>query len=152
MAVRQSKDSIQAVSKRKDIPTLLAMEGMVALIGGSIGSTVAAAMWTGMLPAKLAKYLPADAQKDLTSIYADIKVQSGYAVGSPTRTGINHAYGDAQRLMLIASPCLNVITLAMPMLCEVSMCEVSINRYLVLLDKRGPRRRERYVQRSLVIF
>ncbi|KAK4499148.1 hypothetical protein PRZ48_009660 [Zasmidium cellare] len=110
--------TVQAVSKRKDIPALLATEGMVALIGGSVGSTIAAAMWTGIFPAKLAKHLPADAQSALASIYADITVQSGYPVGSPTRTGINQAYGDTQKLMLIASSCLNVITLAMPMLWE----------------------------------
>lgn len=110
--------TVQAVAKRKDIPALLATEGMVALIGGAVGSTVAAAMWTGIFPSNLMKYLPADAQKDLAKIYADMTVQSSYAVGTPTRDGINHAYGDTQKLMLIASSCLNVITLLMPLFWE----------------------------------
>ncbi|KAK9416610.1 putative Siderophore iron transporter-like protein [Seiridium unicorne] len=104
--------TVMAVSKHKDIPAILAMEGMVAAMGQSIGSTIAAAMWTGIFPKKLAEYLPADALPDLTTIYGDITVQSSYAVGTPTRDGINQAYGATQRLMLITAVCMYSITWA----------------------------------------
>ncbi|KAL1850630.1 hypothetical protein Plec18167_007917 [Paecilomyces lecythidis] len=108
--------TVMAVSSHQHIPAVLAMESMVANIGSSIGSTIAAAMWTGIFPKKLAKYLPADAQSNLANIYGSLVVQSSYPVGSPTRDAINHAYGDTQRLMLIAATCLYSITLVSTML------------------------------------
>ncbi|PKS04877.1 hypothetical protein jhhlp_008241 [Lomentospora prolificans] len=104
--------TVMAVSKHQDIPAILAMEGMVASMGQSIGSTVAAAMWTGIFPKKLAKYLPAEAQGDAALIYSSIDVQTSYPVGSPTRDGINQAYGATQKLMLIAATSLYSITWA----------------------------------------
>lgn len=102
--------TVMAVSSHQHIPAVLAMEAMMANIGSSIGSTIAAAMWTGIFPKKLAKYLPADAQSNLVSIYGSLVVQSSYPVGSPTRDAINRSYGDTQRLLLIAATCLYSIT------------------------------------------
>lgn len=104
--------TVMAVTTQALIPAILSMEGMMTSIGNAIGSTIAGAIWTGVFPKKLAEYLPADAQKDLTSIYGSITVQSSYPVGSPARDGINHAYGDTQKLMLIAATCLYSVTLA----------------------------------------
>ncbi|CAI4215650.1 unnamed protein product [Parascedosporium putredinis] len=104
--------TVMAVSRHQDIPAILAMEGMVAAMGQSIGSTVASAMWTNIFPKKLALYLPAEAQGDLATIYGDIAVQTSYAIGTPTRDGINNAYGATQKLMLIAATSLYSITWA----------------------------------------
>lgn len=102
--------TVQAVSKHQEIPALLAVEGLVASVGGSIGLSIASAMWQGIFPKKLARYLPADAQPRLADIYGSIDIQSSYPLGSDTRNAINRAYGDTQRLMLIASTCLYSIT------------------------------------------
>ncbi|KAH8594980.1 siderophore iron transporter-like protein mirB [Bisporella sp. PMI_857] len=102
--------TVMAVSKHENITAVLAVEGLVANVGGAIGLAVAGAMWQGIFPAKLAKYLPADAQADLASIYGDLTVQSSYALGTPTRDAINRSYGDTQKLMLIAATCLYSIT------------------------------------------
>jgi MFS family permease len=104
--------TVMAVTSQQRIPAILSVEAMVASIGSSIGSTVAAAMWTGIFPNKLAQYLPADAQGSLADIYGSLDVQSSYPVGSPTRDAINRSYADTQRLMLIAASCLYVITFA----------------------------------------
>lgn len=104
--------TVMAVSRHQDIPAILAMEGMVAAMGQSIGSTVASAMWTNIFPKKLALYLPAEAQGDLATIYGDIAVQTSYAIGTHTRDGINNAYGATQKLMLIAATSLYSITWA----------------------------------------
>ena len=104
--------TVMAVSSHQNIPAVLAMESMIASVGGAIGYAIAAAMWTGIFPNKLMKYLPADAQADFASIYGDLTVQSSYPIGSPTRDGINHAYGETQKLMLIAATSLYTITLA----------------------------------------
>jgi MFS family permease len=104
--------TVMAVTTQALIPAILSMEGMMTSIGNAIGSTIAGAIWTGVFPKKLAEYLPADAQSDLASIYGSITVQSSYPVGSPARDGINHAYSDTQKLMLIAATCLYSVTLA----------------------------------------
>ncbi|KAK7215634.1 hypothetical protein V2G26_003637 [Clonostachys chloroleuca] len=103
--------TIMAVCSQGEIPSLMAMETMISSVGGSIGSAIAAGMWTGIFPVKLLEYLPAESQGDFASIYGDLTVQSGYPVGSATRDSINLAYSETQRLMLITATCLYIITL-----------------------------------------
>ncbi|KAG1090996.1 hypothetical protein G6F42_019546 [Rhizopus arrhizus] len=104
--------TVMAVSSHQFVPAVLSMENMVISIGSAVGSAIAGAMWTGIFPQKLAKYLPASALGDLKSIYGSIDVQSSYAIGSPERIGINLAYSETQRYMLIAATCLYVVTWA----------------------------------------
>jgi hypothetical protein len=102
--------TVMAVSSQEIIPALLSMEGMVTSIGQALGSTIVEALWSGIFPQKLAKYLPKSAQSSLADIYGSIIVQSSYPIGSPTRDAINQAYGDTQRLMLITATCLHLLT------------------------------------------
>ncbi|KAL8722331.1 MAG: hypothetical protein Q9225_001179 [Loekoesia sp. 1 TL-2023] len=94
--------AIMAAASHQHIAVVLAVLGMFGNIGGAIGLTVAAAIWQGVLPKKLAEYLPASELPNLPLIYEDITTQLSYAVGSPARIAIQHAYGDAQKMMLIA--------------------------------------------------
>lgn len=102
--------TVMAVSSHEFVVAVLSMENVFVSIGSSIGLAIAGAMWTGIFPAKLAKYLPASALGDLTSIYGSINVQSSYAIGSPERIAINLAYSETQRYMLIAATCVYIIT------------------------------------------
>ncbi|KAL4866099.1 hypothetical protein BDV12DRAFT_210705 [Aspergillus spectabilis] len=108
--------TVMAVSRQQDIPAILAAEGMFINIGSAVGSSIAAAMWTGIFPAKLRENLPADAQPNLATIYGDVTAQYGYAVGTPERDAINLSYSHTQRLMLIAATCLYSVTLVSVML------------------------------------
>ncbi|KAK3933558.1 major facilitator superfamily domain-containing protein [Diplogelasinospora grovesii] len=103
--------AVMAATNHQYIAVVLAVEAMFASVGGGIGSTVAAAIWTGVFPTKLAEYLPQEAQGNLTSIYASLPVQLSYPVGTPTRDAISAAYGDAQKVMLIAATVIQVISL-----------------------------------------
>jgi len=94
--------AIMAAASHQHIAVVLAVEGLFSNIGGAIGLTVAAAIWQGVFPKKLAEYLPASELPNLPMIYEDLTTQLSYAVGSPTRIAIQHAYGDAQTNMLIA--------------------------------------------------
>lgn len=100
-----------AATTHQYVAVVLAVEGMFASIGGAIGSTVAAAIWTGVFPTRLAEYLPTESKGDLASIYGDITVQMSYPQGTPTRIAINQAYGDSQKIMLIAATAVQVISL-----------------------------------------
>ncbi|CAK7564290.1 MAG: hypothetical protein SEPTF4163_002179 [Sporothrix epigloea] len=89
----------------------LALENMFANIGGGIGSSIASAIWTGVFPTRLAHYLPDLSALDRQLIYGDLSVQLSYEPGSPIRLGIEAAYGDAQRMMLIVATCVMGIAL-----------------------------------------
>ena len=95
--------TVMAVATHQYVSALLSMEYLIASVGGAVGSTVAGAIWTGVFPKNLAKYLPESAQGRLTEIYGSIVVQSSFPIGSPERIAINLAYSDTQRIMLIAA-------------------------------------------------
>ncbi|KAK3306075.1 major facilitator superfamily-domain-containing protein [Chaetomium strumarium] len=103
--------AVMAATTHQYIAVVLAVEAMFANVGGAIGSTVAGAIWNGVFPRKLAAHLPAESQGALTDIVGSLNVQLSYPVGSATRTAIQHAYGDTQRLMIIASTVVQVISL-----------------------------------------
>ena len=94
--------AIMAAASHHHIAVVLAVLGMFGNIGGAIGLTIAAAIWQGVFPNKLAEYLPASEMPNLLLVYADITTQLSYPVGSPARVAIQRAYGDAQMRMLVA--------------------------------------------------
>lgn len=100
-----------AATTHQYIAVVLAVEGMFANVGGAIGSTVATAIWGSVFPQSLADHLPAESQGNLTAIFASLPVQLSYKEGTETRTAIQHAYGDAQRVMIIASAVIQVVSL-----------------------------------------
>ena len=97
--------TVMAVSSQQNVPAVLAIEGMVISIASSVGSAIAAAMWTGIFPDKLRQNLPARAQGQFAAIYGSLVVQSSYAVGTPERDAINLSYAQTQRVMLITATC-----------------------------------------------
>lgn len=94
--------AILAAASHQHVAVVIAVLAMFGNIGGAIGLTVAAAIWQDVFPKKLVEYLPASELPNLLTIYADITTQLSYPVGSPARIAIQHAYGDAQKSMLIA--------------------------------------------------
>ena len=94
--------AVMAAADHANVAVVLAIENMCTNIGGAIGSTVSAAIWTSVFPAALARYLPASAQNDLPEIYESLVTQLTYPVGNSTRDAISLAYGDGQKWMLTA--------------------------------------------------
>lgn len=95
--------AVMAAVSHQEVAVALAIQYAFTSIGGAIGSSIAAAIWTGVYPARLQAYLPAESQANFTQIYGSIVVQSSYEMGSPTRNAIARSYGEAQRYMLIAA-------------------------------------------------
>ncbi|KAI0156366.1 siderophore iron transporter mirB [Xylariaceae sp. FL1272] len=104
--------AVMAAAAHQHVAVVLAIEGMFSSVGGAIGSTVAGAIWTGVFPGKLQKYLPEEALANFTLIYGDITTQISYPVGSPTHNAIVHAYGDSLKLMYIAATAITGLGLA----------------------------------------
>ncbi|PGH19363.1 hypothetical protein AJ80_04003 [Polytolypa hystricis UAMH7299] len=103
--------AVMAATSHQYVAVVLAVEGMFASVGGAIGSSVAAAIWTGVFPKKLAEYLPPESQPELANIYGQLPVQLSYPVGSPTRIAINKAYGEAQKTMIIVATVIQIISI-----------------------------------------
>ncbi|KAL7952036.1 major facilitator superfamily domain-containing protein [Trichoderma barbatum] len=97
-----SQMAAMTAASHQHIAVVMAILSMFSSIGGAIGLTVAGVIWQSIFPIKLAEYLPSDEQSNLISIYSMLEVQLSYPVGTPTRTAIQRAYGDAQLMMLIA--------------------------------------------------
>ncbi|KAL1640675.1 hypothetical protein SLS58_006689 [Diplodia intermedia] len=97
-------------SDHQHVAVIMAVLDLFGSVGSSIGSTIAAAIWTGTFYSNLVRYTPAGT--DAAAIYSDITVQTSYPVGSPERDGINAAYGASQRIMCITSVCILVGALA----------------------------------------
>ncbi|KAL3418481.1 siderophore iron transporter mirb [Phlyctema vagabunda] len=92
-----------AAAEQQYFAVSLAVLGLFGSIGSAIGLTISSAIWQSILPNRLAEYLPAEDLPNLFMIYADITTQLSYPPGSPTRLAVQHAYGDAQRGLLIAA-------------------------------------------------
>jgi len=95
--------AILAAVSHQHIAVALATVGFFGNMGGAIGLTIASAIWQNVFPKRLAEYLPAAEIPNLLTIYADLTAQLSYEAGSPVRTAIQRAYGDAQTYILIAS-------------------------------------------------
>lgn len=102
--------AMMAPSDHQHIAVILAILNLFCSIGSAIGSTVSAAIWTSEFPKALAKYVPADVS--VAKVYSDINAQLSYPWGSTARNAIAHAYGDAQRYMLITSVCMLAVAWA----------------------------------------
>ncbi|KAK1986040.1 siderophore iron transporter mirB [Colletotrichum cereale] len=102
--------AVMAVVEHQHLAVVLAIGGMFASVGGAIGATAAAAIWQNVFYKRLMEYLPADTKRNLAAIYGALEVQRSYPMGSAARDAIIRAYTDAQRIMLIASTAVLVLT------------------------------------------
>lgn len=91
-----------AAAEQQYFAVSLAVLGLFGNIGSAIGFTISAAIWQGILPKKLAEYLPDIDQENLLLIYESLPTQLSFPVGTPERLAIQRAYGDTQRGLLIA--------------------------------------------------
>ena len=91
-----------AASDHQHVAAVLALLYVVGNVGGAIGNSICGAIWTNTFPDALARFLPEESMADFDTIYGDLETQLNYEVGSPTRLGIQQAYGYSQERMLIA--------------------------------------------------
>ncbi|KAF5505049.1 Siderophore iron transporter mirB [Colletotrichum siamense] len=94
--------AILAAVDHQHVAAALALLSVCGNIGGSVGNTVSAAIWTDTFESALERYLPASALDSVADIYGDLDTQLSYPVGSDERIAIQNAYGYAQTRMLAA--------------------------------------------------
>ncbi|KAJ0382660.1 hypothetical protein COL922a_012098 [Colletotrichum nupharicola] len=94
--------AILAAVDHQHVAAALALLSVCGNIGGSVGNTVSAAIWTNTFDSALERYLPSSALDSVADIYGDLDTQLSYPVGSDERIAIQNAYGYAQTRMLAA--------------------------------------------------
>ncbi|CCF34786.1 MFS siderochrome iron transporter MirB [Colletotrichum higginsianum] len=94
--------AILAAVDHQHVAAALAVLSVCGNIGGSVGNTISATIWTNTFEKALERNLPEAALGSLADIYSDLDTQLGYPVGSAERLAIQQAYGYAQMRMLAA--------------------------------------------------
>lgn len=95
----------RAATTHQSVAMVLAIQGTSTQTGGTIGSTIAAAIWQANFPDKLIVYLSTEFSSNATAfgeIYHMLDTQLSY-VGIPTGDATVKSYGDTQRLMCAAA-------------------------------------------------
>lgn len=108
---------VQASVLHSDVAAATTIFLTIAEIGGAVGGAVSGAVWGANIPKKLALYLPPEAQADAANIFGNLKVATGYALGTPARTAVNRSYQETMNILLIiaASLCVPLVPLSLLM-------------------------------------
>lgn len=115
---------IQAVANHQEVGIATAMFLTFTSLGGSVGSAIAGAIWTGELPKRLTEYLPDMSADERKRIYNDFEYAMSFPRGSVERDGIVAAYVDVMKALTRTA----VLT-ALPMIVLVTlMREVKLER------------------------
>ena len=103
--LQQSPDACADIRSRatasvphSDMATAISLLSLWTGLGGSIGSAIASAVWTGLMPNNLANRLPGLTPEEVTEIYGSLTVAR---TSSPEiRAGVIQAYDDTSKLHL----------------------------------------------------
>ncbi|KAK8074681.1 siderophore iron transporter [Apiospora hydei] len=114
-----------AAASHQYIAVVLAIEGMFSSVGGAIGTTVATAIWTGIFPGKLEAYLPEEEKANYLTIYGSLDAQQAFPIGSPARDALARAYGETQKLMLIAA----TVVLIIPWVAAMCWRDINVKKF-----------------------
>ncbi|KFZ17872.1 hypothetical protein V502_04377 [Pseudogymnoascus sp. VKM F-4520 (FW-2644)] len=103
--------SIQAATKHEHLAVITALFLANYSVGGAFGNAISGAIWTQVLPSKLASKLSAvtpDASIAVSAYGDPFTFIASYAVGTPERAAVIGAYQETQRLLCITGICLSV--------------------------------------------
>ncbi|KAF9049078.1 ferrichrome-type siderophore transporter [Panaeolus papilionaceus] len=104
-----SQTSAQASVPHIDVAVLTASVLLITEIGGAIGSAIAGAIWTHLMPGRLAFHLPFVPEADRQVLYGSILAASTFPRDSPVRLGAIAAYDDVMKVMTITATAVAVI-------------------------------------------
>ena len=117
--------AVMAAAKHNDVAVVLALEGMFVSVGGAIGNSISAAIWTSSLPPALDRNLP-EGSKNLTStIFGSLVTQLSYEPGTPVRDAIVKSYAEGQKFMAIAG----TVFLILPVVCVLLWRNIDVKKF-----------------------
>jgi hypothetical protein len=91
-----------AAAPHENVASMLALIGLFSSVGGSLGQAISAAIYTNKFPKALDRALPGNATLN-AELYGSLTTRLLYPIGSPERTAVIYAYGDAQWYLTIAA-------------------------------------------------
>ncbi|KAI0971843.1 siderophore iron transporter mirC [Xylaria arbuscula] len=111
---------VQASASHQQVAAATAVYLTMVEIGGAVGAAISGAVWTQLIPAKLAEYLPADVAPQVHTIFGDVTVASNYTMypaDSPARMAINRSYQETMQVLLTiaVSLCAPLVVLSFAM-------------------------------------
>ncbi|KDR72260.1 hypothetical protein GALMADRAFT_253088 [Galerina marginata CBS 339.88] len=101
--------SAQASVPHADVAIVTAVVLLVTEIGGAIGSAIAGAIWTHMMPERLAFYLPFLTPDQRAALFGSIYTAAANPRGDPIREGVILAYDDVMKVLTIVATAFAVI-------------------------------------------
>ncbi|KAF5368687.1 hypothetical protein D9615_010309 [Tricholomella constricta] len=104
-----SQVSAQASVPHCDVAMVTAVILLITEIGGAVGSAVAGAIWTNLMPARLERYLPFVSEADRADLFGSISIVVKYERGTPIREGVIQAYDDVMKVMTIVATVIAVV-------------------------------------------
>ncbi|TFK35357.1 drug:h+ antiporter [Crucibulum laeve] len=108
-----SQVGAQASVPHADVAMVTAIVLLITEIGGAIGSAIAGAIWTNMMPNRLAVHLPFLTQEMRDQLYGSIVSAAANPRGTPVREGVIQAYDDVMEIMIIVATVFAVIPLVL---------------------------------------
>lgn len=97
---------VQASVSHQEVAAATAVFLVSVEIGGAVGAAVSGAIWSKMIPSRLALYLPPESKAAAKEIFNSVTVAANtYPVGTIERAAIDRAYQDTMRVMLIVAIC-----------------------------------------------
>ncbi|KAF9020549.1 MFS general substrate transporter [Hymenopellis radicata] len=94
-----SRVSSQASVPHADLAQVIALLSLWTSLGGSVGTAIAAAVWTGKMPQYLRKHLPNKTDAEIKTIFGSIK--TARALPAADRTNVIYAYNDTVYLLYL---------------------------------------------------
>lgn len=143
---------IQAVARHQEVGIATAMFLTFTSLGGSVGSAIAGAVWTSILPARLEEYLPEMSRDERARLYNDFEYAMSFGRGSTEREGIIKSYVDVMRMLSITATlaALPMIVFVVAMK-EIRLENPNISRTSPGTDEEGEVERQRWSVRSMSI-
>ncbi|KAL5350871.1 ferrioxamine B transporter [Pseudogymnoascus australis] len=111
--------SIQAATKHEHLAVITALYLANYSVGGAFGNAISGAIWTQVLPGKLATKLAVVTSNATLAVNAyndPFTFVATYQVGTPERTAVIASYQETQRLLCITGICLSVPLIVFGML------------------------------------
>jgi hypothetical protein len=97
---------VQASAGHQQLAVATAMFLTLISLGGAVGSAISGAIWSQMVPAKLAAYLPDDAKNQTMLLFGDFNQILLYPQGSPIRVAANRSYQETMTTLLTIAVCI----------------------------------------------
>ncbi|WVQ85445.1 hypothetical protein IAT38_007610 [Cryptococcus sp. DSM 104549] len=125
--------SAQAAVAHVDVATVTAMVLLITEVGNSVGSAIAAAVWSSYMPKELAAHVPTTNATLLADLYGSITQIALYPVDDPIRLGAIAAYQNVMYKLVLGAV---IVAIFPPIFCVLLTKDVKLTRAQNALDSK----------------